>query len=114
MQYVSPTLRADQRALTVEAVVPNEQAELKPGMFATALVQQTRQTAGVLVPAASVRTLAGTSRVFVVAGDHVEERIVAVGQVVDDSIEITGGLAAGEQVATAHVGQLVDGTKVGR
>src|SRR5712671_6285261 len=38
--YVSPSLRADQRALTVEAIVPNSNGELKPGMFATALIQQ--------------------------------------------------------------------------
>src|SRR5215471_10438717 len=32
VRYVSPALRADQRALTVEAVVANESGELKPGM----------------------------------------------------------------------------------
>jgi multidrug efflux pump subunit AcrA (membrane-fusion protein) len=33
VRYVSPSLRPDQRALTVEAVVPNPAAELKPGLF---------------------------------------------------------------------------------
>ena len=46
VRYVSPSLRADQRALTVEAVVPNSNGELKPGMFATALIQQTEESAG--------------------------------------------------------------------
>jgi membrane fusion protein, multidrug efflux system len=112
VRYVSPSLRADQRALIVEAVVPNEKGELKPGMFATARVQQVEQTPAVLVPGAAVQTIGGTSRVFVVGGDRVEERIVTSGQPVDQLVEITSGLKGGEQVATANVAHLVDGMKV--
>jgi RND family efflux transporter MFP subunit len=113
VRYVSPALRAEQRALTVEAMVPNEDAELKPGMFATALVEQAIQTVALLVPAAAVREISGTSRVFVVDGDRVEERIVTTGQTIEALVEIRQGLKAGEQVATENVGQLVDGMKVG-
>jgi multidrug efflux pump subunit AcrA (membrane-fusion protein) len=112
VRYVSPALRADQRALVVEAVVPNEKAELKPGMFATAQIQEVDKTPAVLTPATAVRTIGGTSRVFVVNGDHVEERIVTTGQQLDRLIEITNGLKRNEQVATASVSQLVDGMKV--
>jgi len=112
VRYVSPTLQADQRALTVEAVVPNAGNELKPGLFATARIEQPKPTPGVLVPAVAVRSTAGTSRVFVVTGDHVEERVVTVGQPLATMVEITNGLKAGERVATANVAQLADGTKV--
>jgi membrane fusion protein (multidrug efflux system) len=112
VRYVSPALRADQRALTVEAVVPNANGELKPGMFATALIQQAKKTPAVMVPAAAVRNVAGTSRVFVVSGDHVDERIVTTGQTIDALVEITSGLKNGERVATENVTQLVDGAKV--
>jgi membrane fusion protein (multidrug efflux system) len=112
VRYVSPSLRADQRALTVEAVVPNENGELKPGMFATALIQQATQTPAVLVPSTAVRVLSGTSRVFVVNGDRVEERIVTTGQTLDPLIEITSGVKRGERVATENVAELVDGMKV--
>src|SRR5213076_2284594 len=81
IRYVSPALQADQRALTVEAMVPNANAVLKPGLFATARIEQPARTPGVLVPAAAVLTTSGTSRVFVVTGDRVEERIVTTGQV---------------------------------
>jgi hypothetical protein len=50
--------------------------------------------------------------VFVVNGDHVEERIVTTGDTVGELIEITTGLKSGERVATKNVGQLADGTKV--
>jgi membrane fusion protein, multidrug efflux system len=112
IKYVSPALQADQRALTIEAVVPNPKGELKPGLFATARVEQPAKTPGVLVPAAAVQTSAGTSRVYVVNGDHVEERIVTTGEQIGDQIEITKGLKAGERVATKNVAQLVDGSKI--
>ena len=98
--------------MTLEATVPNADGALKPGFFATARIEQPKKTAALLVPAAAVLTAAGTSRVYVVTGDHVEERIVTIGQSVDGRVEITKGLAAGERVATEHVGQLTDGTKV--
>lgn len=112
VRYVSPSLEANQRALTVEAVVTNPNGELKPGLFATARIEQPEKTPGVLVPAAAVQTLGGTSRVYVVAGGAVEARLVTIGQAVDGRIEITNGLKAGEQVATANVAQLADGLKI--
>jgi RND family efflux transporter MFP subunit len=112
VRYISPALEANQRALTVEAVVQNPNGELKPGLFATARLEQKDRTPGILVPAAAVRTTSGTSRVYVVAGDRAEERIVTVGQTVDGLVEITNGLKAGERVATQNVAQLADGSKV--
>ena len=112
IRYVSPALEANQRALTVEASVPNPNGELKPGLFATALIRQPKETAGILVPADAVRVSKGTSRVFVVNGDRVEERIVTIGQRVDAQLEIVNGLKAGERVATTNVPQLVDGARV--
>jgi RND family efflux transporter MFP subunit len=112
VQFVSPSLQADQRALTIEAVVPNPKGELKPGLFATARIEQRDRSAGVVVPAAAVQTSAGTSRVYVVNGDKVEERIVTIGQRLGDRVEVSSGLKAGERVATTNVGQLADGMKV--
>ncbi len=112
VKYVSPALEANQRALTVEATVPNASGDLKPGLFATARIEQPARTPGVLVPAAAVQTTAGTSRVFVVNGDHVDERLVTIGQPLGDLIEITNGVKAGERVATKNVAQLADGSKV--
>lgn len=112
IRYVSPALEANQRALTVEAVVANPNRELKPGLFATARIEQPQRTPAILVPASAIQTTAGTSRVFIVNGDHVEERIVTVGQTVDTNVEISNGLKAGERVATTNVAQLSDGAKV--
>jgi|RhiMetdeSRZDD1v2_1073273.scaffolds.fasta_scaffold175874_1 membrane fusion protein, multidrug efflux system len=112
VKYVAPALQADQRALTIEAVVPNPRGELKPGLFATARIEQPAKTPAILIPSAAVQTSAGTSRVFVVNGDRVEERIVTIGQAVDDLVEVSKGLKVGERVATKNVGQLTDGSVV--
>jgi len=112
IRYVSPTLEANRRALTVEAVVPNQSGDLKPGLFATARIDQPEKSPAVLVPAEAVQTTAGTSRVYVVNGDKVEERIVTTGQQLDALVEIATGLKAGEKVATKNLSQLFDGARV--
>jgi membrane fusion protein (multidrug efflux system) len=114
VRYVSPALQADSRTLVVEALVPNDSGMLKPGAFVTARIEQASERPGVLVPAKAVRTVSGTARVFVLSGDRAEERIVTPGQVVDDLLEISTGLEAGENVATSNVEQLVDGARVTR
>jgi len=99
----------------VEAVVDNPKGLLKPGLFVTARIEQTASTPGVLVPASAVQTVAGTSRVYVVAGDLVEERIVTLGQVSGDRVELSSGLKAGEVVAVGTaVTKLADGTSIVR
>ena len=113
VRFVSPALKADQRALTVEAVAANGDGRLKPGLFATALLQQPAPALALLVPATSVETVAGTSRVYVIAGDNrIEERIVTIGEKVGDRVEIASGVKAGERVAANPRGKLADGVRV--
>jgi RND family efflux transporter MFP subunit len=112
VRYVSPALQTDSRTLIVEALVPNDTGVLKPGSFVTARIEQATERPAVLVPVTAVRTISGTSRVYVVAGERVEERIVTVGQAADNLVEISTGLKAGEKVATSHVEQLVDGMRI--
>lgn len=112
IRYVSPSLRTDQRALMVEAVAPNADGRLKPGLFATASIQQPAGAEALLVPSSAVETIAGTSRVYVIKGDKVEERIVTLGETVRPKVEITTGLVKGETVAAAPKGHLSDGQDV--
>ena len=112
VRYVSPSVNADTRALVIEAVVPNGTGRLKPGLFATARIEEATPRPGILVPATAVRTIAGTARVFVIAGDRAEERVVMTGQAVGDQVEITGGLKPGERVAAGGIEKLVDGVRV--
>jgi RND family efflux transporter MFP subunit len=113
IRYVSPAVRADSRALIIEAVVPNDSGELKPGLFATARIEQATQTPAVLVPLGAVRTDTSVARVFVVSQTGTaEERIVTTGQTVGDLIEITSGVTAGDTVASSNVATLADGMRL--
>jgi len=112
IRFVSPSLRADQRALTVEAIAPNADGRLKPGLFATASIQQPHSAPALLVPVTSVETVSGTSRVYVIKDGKVEERIVTLGERVRDQIELTSGVLAGEIVAAEPNGRLSDGAAV--
>ena len=112
VRFVSPALKADQRALTIEAIAPNHDGRLKPGLFATALLQQPSPAAALLVPVSAVETVAGTNRVYVIAGGKAQERIVTTGERVGDRIEITSGVRAGEIAATDPRGKLSDGSKI--
>jgi RND family efflux transporter MFP subunit len=112
IRFVSPSLRADQRALTVEAIMANADGRLKPGLFATASIQQPQSAPALLVPATAVETVSGTSRVYVIKDDTIEERIVTLGERVGDQIELTSGVSKGETVAREPNGRLTDGVKV--
>jgi cobalt-zinc-cadmium efflux system membrane fusion protein len=112
VRFVSPALRTDQRALTVEAIAANTDGRLKPGLFATAFVRQPDAAPALLVPTPAIETVSGTSRVYVVKDNIVDERIVTIGERVGTQTEITSGVARGEAVAAEPKGRLSDGQTV--
>ena len=112
VRYVSPAFRPDQRALTIEAIVPNPDNALKPGMFAAAEVMLPASAPAVVVPSAAVVTSAGISHVFVVRGSTVEQRMISTGLSLGGLTEVLQGLSAGELVATSRLDALSDGATV--
>lgn len=112
IRFMSPSVKAESRSLIVEALVDNRDGRLKPGFFATARIEQTSNSPGILVPGVAVRTTAGTARVYVESNGHAEERIVTVGDTLGDLIEITSGLSAGEKVVTTGIDRVTDGARV--
>lgn len=102
VRYVSPALSSEQRALTVEAVVPNADRELKPGMFATAQLELQAEEDVLVVDARAIQEAADTRRAFVVVDARLEERIVTIGQRAGSLVEVVTGLAEGETVAVQN------------
>jgi multidrug efflux pump subunit AcrA (membrane-fusion protein) len=112
VRHISPALSANQRALTVEAILSNEEGLLKPGLFATAELVLPAEPA-LLLDARAVQQVGSTARVFVVAGDRLEERIVTTGMVADGRVEIVRGLDRDTVVALQAAGAaLRDGLRV--
>jgi membrane fusion protein, multidrug efflux system len=110
--YVGPSVKADSRALVVEALVPNPDGRLQPGLFATARIELPAGKPSVLVPTAAVRTEAGVSKLWVVKQDRAEMRLVQLGREVGDRVEALRGVAPGEQVVAAYSDSLQDGAPV--
>ncbi|HLL70163.1 MAG TPA: efflux RND transporter periplasmic adaptor subunit [Pyrinomonadaceae bacterium] len=109
---ISPNVTTASRTLTVEAEVENGQGLLKPGQFATVRISQPSGAPAVLIPARAVRTEQDVSRVFVVRDGRVQERVVQLGQVEGELVEVKNGISADELVATSSVEQLKDGAAV--
>jgi membrane fusion protein (multidrug efflux system) len=114
VRYIGPSLRSESRTLVVEAVVPNPQHLLKPGLFVTARLALPKSEKTLLVPSAAVLTDSGVSRVFVLSSQRVAERIVALGDRYGDAIEVRSGLGEGDRVVVSPDRRLTDGLEVVR
>ena len=110
--YVGPAVRAESRALVVEAIVPNPKALLQPGLFATAHIELPAARPSVMVPAAAVKNDAGVFKLFVAKNDRAEARIVQVGRETGGSVEILRGLQTGEHIVSRQVDGLADGSVI--
>jgi len=72
---------------------------------------RTRETR-LLMPAAAARNQDGQDIVYVVRGDLVERRVVRLGSVVGDQVEVMAGVTAGERVIVDGPADLADGDRV--
>ena len=109
---ISPNVSSQSRTLTVEAEIENPEGLLRPGQFATIRVLLAETDPAILVPVRAVRTDGTTSRVFVIKDGVAQERLVQLGQVDGELVEVRGNVAADELVATSNVEQLSDGMAV--
>jgi multidrug efflux pump subunit AcrA (membrane-fusion protein) len=109
---ISPSVTASSRTLTVEAEVDNPKAELKPGQFATVRILLPQTEPAVLVPQRALRTISGSTYVFVIKNGFAEQRLVQPGQAEGELVELKAGVRADETVAISNVDQLSDGTAV--
>lgn len=110
--YIGPAVRAESRALVVEAIVPNPKAVLQPGLFATAHIELPAARASLMIPATAVRNEGDVFKLFVAKADRAEIRIVQVGREADGRREILRGLAPGESVVNPQTADLADGTPI--
>jgi membrane fusion protein (multidrug efflux system) len=111
VKYISPNLRESTRDLVIEAVVPNGDLRLKAGMFAVARIELGSKPHAV-VPRAAVVTDDTGSRLYVVAGSQVQERLVQLGAPQGDVVTVVEGVKAGEKVVVQPGPDVRDGAQV--
>ena len=109
---ISPAVNTSTRAFSFEAVVPNDEALLKPGTFARVHIESGQVDLVLTLPYSALQYRYGVNRVFVVEGDRLASRELTIGDRVGDRVEIITGVKAGEPVAITDVEQLADGAAV--
>lgn len=109
---ILPSLNTTQRTLTVEAEVENTNGLLKPGQFATVRITQSKPEPAVMIPTSAVRTEGDINKVFVVKDGVANERLVQLGFLENDMIEVKQGIQENETVATSNLDKLGDGVIV--
>ncbi len=109
---ILPSLNTTSRTLTVEAEVENSGGLLKPGQFATVRITQSNPAPAVMVPTSAVRTEGEINKVFVVKDGVANERLVQLGFLENDMIEVKQGVQENETVATSNLDKLGDGVIV--
>jgi membrane fusion protein (multidrug efflux system) len=111
VKYISPNLRESTRDLVIEAVVPNGDFKLKPGMFAVSRIELGAKP-HVVVPRNAVLSDDTSSRVYVVAGSQVQERLVQLGETSGDVVTVVEGVKAGDKVVVQPGPDVRDGAQV--
>jgi RND family efflux transporter MFP subunit len=109
---LAPSLDPTTRTLRAEVAVENPRGELRPGMFVEVTIIAERRTGVPVVPREAVTERGGRKVVFVLEGQKVSRRDVALGLGDDDVVEIRQGLEPGERVVVRGIETLTDDQRV--
>jgi membrane fusion protein (multidrug efflux system) len=99
------------RAVTVRALLANEDGALKAGMFLSVSLSNDEREA-IVIPEEALTPEAERQFVYVVAEGKAEKREVRIGGRRPGSVEVIAGLSAGEQVIVEGTQKVRDGAPV--
>ena len=113
VSVIAPTIDPMTRTLRVKARMSNSDARLRPGLFARAdLGVAVREGVAMIPEEAVLQRADGAVAYRVVAGARAERRSIKVGVIRAGRVEVSEGLAIGDQVVVRGQNQLVDGAAV--
>ncbi len=103
---IEPQIGADTRNVTVQAVLPNPDRALRPGMYVTAALVLPPQTGALVVPATAIQTSAQGDSVVVIRGQDARKGgkaafiPVTTGRRIGNDVLVTSGLKPGDVIVT--------------
>jgi len=111
VERINPSTEAGTRAILVYVGLPNSDATLRAGMFATGRIALAASAPAPTLPATAVRTEAGQSYVWAIDNGKLVRRIVLLGRRDEASgrVEIKTALAANVPVLASKFDNLKDG-----
>ncbi len=106
---IYPTIDPSTHLFQVEIEVANPGEKLRPGMFVRANINY-GTAESILVPSVAVLKQTGTNEryVFINEGNKAVRKTVKTGVILDDEVEITEGLKAGDELVTTGQNKLED------
>ena len=111
VERINPSTEAGTRAILVYVSLPNSDAALRAGMFATGRVALAASQPAPTLPATAVRTEAGQSYVWAIDNGRLVRRIVLLGRRDEASgrVEIKTALGASMPILASKFDNLKDG-----
>lgn len=109
---VAPVLDPATRTAEMEIEIPNGRARLKPGMYARVRLISDNKDDALVVPKSAVIDSQGRKGVYLVKNGQAVLRYVTLGLEEPERIEVTDGLAEGDEVVSTGATSLRDGAKV--
>ena len=109
---LAPTLDSVTRTLRADVEIDNREGLLRPGMFVEVSVVIERREDVPVVPRNAIGERGGQRVVFVVNGQRVAMREVALGLGDDDVVEVREGVELGERVVVRGLETLTDNQRV--
>lgn len=111
--FAAPSLDPRNRQLLLKAKIPNPDRRLRPGLFATVLLDRTERVDVVVAPESAVVYDPQGTFVWRVGSDGTAERVpVTLGQRTKGRVEVKSGLAAGDRVVSAGTNKVMPGVPV--
>ena len=107
---IVPAIDSESRAFHVKASLPSV-PDLRSGVFGKLLIERSARQSPVL-PADAITRRGELQSVFVADNGVARTRMVAIGGMLDDKVEILSGLVPGERVIHPRPTNLSDGMKV--
>ena len=101
IDYIAPQMTGGHIA-RARATIPNPDGHWRPGMHLKADVQTAKRDVPLAVRTSALQTLEGKPVVFVREGNRFEARDVSLGLNDGDYVEITSGLAPGEDYVSGN------------
>jgi membrane fusion protein, heavy metal efflux system len=99
VDQIGSVVDSDKRTVAVRCILPNNEGELKPGMFVSVVLGGVSNLEAITVPATAVVTDGEKRAVFIESGPgSYEKREVTIGDEIDGTIVIKTGLSEGEKV----------------
>jgi len=112
LKTIYPALEDKTRTLQVEALVPNPQNVLKPGLFAKVTLFTNVAVDTVVIPVTAIIYENSSTKVFVVESDRAKEVKIKIGGKYGEFVEVVEGLAGGEKLVIVGQRNLAQGVKL--